>query len=45
MVRLFTRIPIGVGQGLLELLRTPLRRSSENAQKAKFAEIPFYEVG
>jgi hypothetical protein len=28
-----------------ELRRTPCLRTSENAQKAKFAEFLFYEVG
>jgi hypothetical protein len=27
------------------LPRTPFRRTSEKAQKAKFAEFTFYEVG
>ena len=31
IARLFTRIPIGVGPGLCELLRTPFGRTSENS--------------
>jgi hypothetical protein len=30
---------------LTELLRTPLRRSSQNSLKAKFAEFLFYALG
>jgi hypothetical protein len=36
--------PICVGPGLCQLPRTPLRRSSQNAQKAKFAEFYVCEL-
>jgi hypothetical protein len=34
-----------LGRGYAELPRTPCMRTSQNAQKAKFAEFLFYEVG
>jgi hypothetical protein len=32
-------------QGLAQLPRTPLKRTSENAQKANFREFLFHELG
>ena len=37
--------PPALAETHYELLRTPYWRSSQNAQKAKFAEFIFYDVG
>jgi hypothetical protein len=39
------RIPPALAEKLYELLRTPYRRTAEDANPAKFAESPYSDVG